>query len=126
LTNLLAYARLVAAYNFVHLKELKEKGGYMGHSAGSGDKLARGAVRASYLVSETSITDKDWKRMFPKKAEEKKAVYLFKCPVHGTFESQREFFISGGYPQLDEYTVGKCLVENCGEKSEYAGFQPVS
>ncbi len=33
-------------------------------SAGSGDKLARGAVKASYLTTEKSITDEAWARMF--------------------------------------------------------------
>ena len=98
----------------------------MGHSAGSGDKLARGCVRASYLTTEKKISQKKWDSMFPKKkAEETKGVYIFKCPVHGTYESTREFFVSGGYPQLDELTTGKCLDENCDERGVYAGFQPL-
>lgn len=36
----------------------------MGHSAGSGDKLARGAVKASYLTTEKKITQKKWDDMF--------------------------------------------------------------
>jgi hypothetical protein len=36
----------------------------MGHSAGAGDKLARGAVRASYLTTEKKITEKKWDSMF--------------------------------------------------------------
>lgn len=37
----------------------------MAHSAGSGDKLARGAVRAVYTVrDEVSVSDKKWKEMF--------------------------------------------------------------
>ncbi len=36
----------------------------MGHSAGSGDKLARGAVRASYLTTEKKISQKKWDAMF--------------------------------------------------------------
>ena len=37
----------------------------MAHNVGSGDKLARGAVRATYMVrDEVSISDKKWKEMF--------------------------------------------------------------
>jgi hypothetical protein len=36
----------------------------MGHSAGSGDRLARGAVKASYLTTEKTITDKKWNDIF--------------------------------------------------------------
>lgn len=36
----------------------------MGHSAGSGDRLARGAVSASYLTTEKPITKKKWDDMF--------------------------------------------------------------
>jgi hypothetical protein len=36
----------------------------MAHGAGSGDKLARGAVKASYLTTEKAITQKKWASMF--------------------------------------------------------------
>lgn len=37
----------------------------MAHSAGSGDKLARGAVRATFLVrDEKTISQKKWDAMF--------------------------------------------------------------
>lgn len=36
----------------------------MGHSAGSGDRLARGAVSASYLTTEKKISDKKWDDIF--------------------------------------------------------------
>lgn len=36
----------------------------MGHSAGSGDKLARGAVKASYLTTEKKISQEKWDEMF--------------------------------------------------------------
>jgi hypothetical protein len=37
----------------------------MSHSAGSGDKLARGAIKATYLVSEDKrISQKKWDEMF--------------------------------------------------------------
>ena len=36
----------------------------MGHSAGSGDKLARGAVKASYLTTEKKISAKTWDDIF--------------------------------------------------------------
>ena len=32
--------------------------------AGSGDRLARGQVRASFLVSEEKITEDKWKKAF--------------------------------------------------------------
>ena len=48
----------------------------MGHSAGSGDKLARGAVKASYLTTEKKITQKKWDDMFgdfdPEKFQERR------------------------------------------------------
>ena len=36
----------------------------MAHTLGSGDVLARGAVRASYLTTEKKITDEKWAEMF--------------------------------------------------------------
>lgn len=36
----------------------------MAHGAGSGDKLARGAVKASYLTTEKAISQKKWDSMF--------------------------------------------------------------
>ncbi len=36
----------------------------MSHGPGSGDKLARGAPRATYTVTESSITDKKWAEAF--------------------------------------------------------------
>ena len=36
----------------------------MAHGYGSGDKLARGAVSASYLTTEKKITDKKWNDIF--------------------------------------------------------------
>ena len=36
----------------------------MGHGLGSGDKLARGAVSATYLTTEKAITEKRWNAMF--------------------------------------------------------------
>jgi hypothetical protein len=34
------------------------------NNAGAGDKLARGAVKASYLASEQSISQKKWDSIF--------------------------------------------------------------
>ena len=34
------------------------------NDAGAGDKLARGAVKASYLVSENRMTQKKWDDIF--------------------------------------------------------------
>lgn len=37
----------------------------MGHTLGSGDKLARGAIKASYLVrDEKEISQEKWNEMF--------------------------------------------------------------
>ncbi len=36
----------------------------MAHGLGSGDRLARGAVSASYLTTEKKITDAKWDAMF--------------------------------------------------------------
>ncbi|HXQ35036.1 MAG TPA: hypothetical protein VN843_13565 [Anaerolineales bacterium] len=36
----------------------------MGHSAGSGDRLARGAHSATYLTTEQKISQEAWDRMF--------------------------------------------------------------
>lgn len=36
----------------------------MGHSAGSGDRLARGAHSATYLSTEKPITQKAWDDIF--------------------------------------------------------------
>lgn len=36
----------------------------MGHSAGSGDRLARGAHSATYLSTEKPITQKTWDDIF--------------------------------------------------------------
>jgi hypothetical protein len=36
----------------------------MAHGLGSGDRLARGAVSASYLTTEKKISDKKWSEMF--------------------------------------------------------------
>jgi len=95
------------------------------NSIGAGDRLARGARKAQFPASEKTNQEK-WDEAFPKeKTPEKKGVYLLKCPVHGTFVSDKEFFMSGGYPQLDEYTMGKCLEEDCYERATYAGFQPL-
>ncbi len=49
----------------------------MAHSAGSGDRLARGATRAIYTVrDEKTISQKKWDEMFgdfdPKKFQEEK------------------------------------------------------
>lgn len=97
----------------------------MAHNVGSGDKLARGAVRAVYTVrDEVTISQNKWNEMFPKeKAAEVKANYKFNCEEHGIFTSYREFYISGGYPQLNEYAKGKC--PTCEGVSEYAGYEVI-
>lgn len=92
--------------------------------AGSGDKLARGAHKASYLVTENSVTNRKWNSMFKGSGEpELKAVYCLECPVHGVFKTKKEFFLSGGYPQgPDSYVTGKCFNPDCDEKAAYNGY----
>lgn len=93
-----------------------------------GDVLARGGVRATFRPMGENLTREEWDRIFKnrKPEPEKKAYYLFECPVHGSFQSEREFFISGGFPQLNEYAKGKCPVkeggQECGEESGYYGY----
>lgn len=90
---------------------------------GSGDKLARGAVRATFGPSSAAVSDEKWREAFGT-SEVKKAVYIFACPVHGYFENKTEFYISGGYPQgPDKYKTGKC--PKCEETSVYSGFQVI-
>jgi len=43
----------------------------MAHGAGSGDRLARGAVKVSYLTTEKSISQSAWDRMFENYDSEK-------------------------------------------------------
>lgn len=88
-----------------------------------GDVLARGGVRATWAPG-SNVTRKQWDRIFKEEAPVKKAVYLFRCPVHGIFSTKIEFFLSGGYPQLNEYKTSECLIKGCDEIAVYSGFQP--
>ena|SRR6267378_8260982 len=91
-----------------------------------GDSLARGASRYTFRPAGEKLTREKWNKIWRGKAKPvKKGVYLFDCPVHGKYESDREFFISGGYPLMNEYATGVCPLADCGEKSTFAGFQPV-
>ena len=88
-----------------------------------GDVLARGGVRATFRPMGENVSREEWEKMFKgKPAPEKKARYLFECPFHGLFESEREFFISGGYPLMNEHAKGKCPQKECGEESKYGGY----
>ena len=99
----------------------------MSKGAGSGDKLARGAVSARFMTTEGGVSQEKWDSMFTGRHQPvKKAEYILKCSVHGHFASGKEFFLSGGYPQgPDEYKTGKCLKEECDEIAVYGGYQPV-
>jgi len=91
-----------------------------------GDSLARGATHYTFKPMGQHLTDEEWDAMMKKEdLPIRKGVYLFACPVHGPFRSTREAFISGGYPLVDEYTKGKCPVEDCDEASVYAGFEEI-
>src|SRR5271157_2127878 len=89
---------------------------------GSGDKLARGARRAVYLVrDEVTIEQEKWNDMF-RKEPVKRALYKFTCPVHGEFVSERKCFLSGGYPLYDETLTTRCTIDDCGEKLTVSGY----
>jgi len=88
---------------------------------GSGDKLARGAIKATYLVSENTLAQEKWNDMFRKEPVER-AVYKFTCPVHGEFVSERKCFLSGGYPLYDETLTTRCTIDDCGEKLTVSGY----
>lgn len=94
-----------------------------------GDALARGAARYTFQPAGQKLSRDEWEKIFADGAvPEVKGVYLFKCPIHGQFESTREFYLSGGFPELDEkYAKGKCPVEasgeTCDEVSEYDGYR---
>lgn len=93
-----------------------------------GDRLARGAVSHTFKPMGERLSRENWDKMFEKEAEpEVKAVYIFECPVHGKYESDRECFISGGFPLMDENAKGKCRVMEgayaCNESTVYAGYK---
>lgn len=91
-----------------------------------GDFLARGGHRFTFKPMGEKKTDEQWAAMFQEeKAPEIKVLYIFKCPVHGDYVSDREAYLSGGYPLVNEYAKGKCPKDDCGEKSEYAGYQKI-
>ena len=90
-----------------------------------GDVLARGGVRMDSAPG-AGVSKEKWDQIFGEEdGVVKKAVYVFKCPIHGIFaHSKKEFFLSGGYPQLDESITSECLIEDCDEVAVYSGFQP--
>ncbi len=91
-----------------------------------GDVLARGGVRCTFKPMGQKMSKEAWEGMFEKdETPVVKAVYIFKCPVHGDFVSEREAFVSGGFPLLNEYATGKCPVTGCEEKSIYDGYKEV-
>ncbi len=91
-----------------------------------GDVLARGGHRCTFKPMGQKLTDQQWAAMFQEeKTPEVKVIYIFKCPIHGDFVSDREAFESGGYPLVNEYAKGTCLIKDCGEKSDYAGYKKI-
>lgn len=89
-----------------------------------GDVLARGGAFATFKPMGANVTKEKWEEMSqwtPTPAV--MAKYLFQCPVHGLFRSEREFVLSGdGFPKRNEYAEAKCPKDDCGEKSTYAGY----
>jgi hypothetical protein len=95
-----------------------------------GDRLARGAASHTFRPMGEKLSRDKWAEMFEGEAEPVvKAVYVFTCPVHGEYESDRECYISGGFPLLDENVKGKCCVIQgnlaCNEVSNYSGYRPI-
>lgn len=95
-----------------------------------GDRLARGAASHTFRPMGEKLTRDNWDKMFAGETEPiLKTTYIFKCPVHGVFESDREVYLSGGYPLVDENVKGKCRTMDgnyiCNEVSDYAGTMPV-
>lgn len=92
-----------------------------------GDRLARGAVSHTFKPMGERLTRENWDKMF-EDAEPPvvKAVYILNCPVHGEYESERECFVSGGFPLLDENLAAKCQIDRCGEITKYVGHKVTS
>ena len=91
-----------------------------------GDVLARGGVRCTFKPMGQKMSKESWEKLFEKdETPVVKAVYVFKCPVHGEFVSDRETFVSGGFPLVNEYAKGVCPTTDCGEKSDYAGYKEI-
>jgi len=91
-----------------------------------GDRLARGAASHTFRPMGEKLSREAWDGMFAGETEPViKAVYILDCPVHGTYVTPRECFVSGGFPQLDENLVTKCKIDGCGEKAIYAGHEIV-
>ncbi len=91
-----------------------------------GDALARGCVSATFKPAGSKLSEEQWNKIWDEEAAAvRKAVYIFNCPAHGTYHSDREFFISGGYPLMNEYAVGVCPRSDCGEKTTFSGFRPI-
>lgn len=87
-----------------------------------GDVLARGASSAIFRPMGEKLSQETWDGLTKEEnTPVVKALYKFKCEEHGEFVSNREVYLSGGFPLLDEkYATGKC--PTCEEKSVYAGY----
>ena len=90
-----------------------------------GDRLARGAASHTFRPMGEKKTQKQWGKIFAKKDAVVKVLYILTCPVHGTYTSDREAYLSGGYPLLDASLAMKCKVDRCGEVTDYAGYELV-
>lgn len=91
-----------------------------------GDVLARGAASATFRPAGEKLSREQWGEIFDGESQPVvKAVYKFTCPTHGVFTSERECYVSGGFPQLDEYVSGLCTVPNCEHGTKpYSGPNP--
>lgn len=91
-----------------------------------GDRLARGAASFTFKPMGEKLTRENWDKIFDQDEEPVvKAVYLLECPVHGVYKTDRECFVSGGFPQLDETLTVRCKIDRCGEVTKYAGYETI-
>jgi len=93
----------------------------MPSDVGSGDRLARGAVRATFRSDGRKMTDAQWNKKFEGSTGQQ-FQYLYECPTHGHFAADRASDIFFGAPY--EGKTSKCLVDGCDETAVYGGEQP--
>jgi len=93
----------------------------MPNDAGAGDRLARGASRATFRSDGRKMTDQQWNSKFEGSTGQQ-FQYIYKCPVHGHFAADRASDIFFG----EAYTskTSKCLKAECDETAAYGGEQP--
>lgn len=92
-----------------------------------GDRLARGAASHTFRPMGERVSQEGWDGMFAGGEERViKATYILNCPIHGEHATNRECYVSGGYPQLDANLAVKCKIDGCVEVAVYAGYDEVT